>query len=431
MKKKLTGLLALVLAFAVVLPAVPAAAIETDSSFSDVNKGDWFYDDVMECAKFEIVNGFGDGSFKPLNPLKRGEFLKMLAICTEAISLKDRTGVHWAEEYWNILDEQRLLEWRGKAFSDAGGNLAVNTRPIFDCTPAEMEKPITRYEMAYLINSFVFNFLNENTVTLSNPGESIKDYAGLNADYRNVVAQAYGKGILNGYSDGRFGGDDPLTRAQAAAVIVRMLEPPKRVDMTKEAKEDVVEVDTSTYVGTLKPEDSFSFRYRSMSEADRRTALFGNPNKAYFTSAADAGDHITTLKVNTWDIDKNGNKYTRTWNLQVNVVVADEVAAIFETIYNDPEKFPIHALGGARYTDTMRHAWGCAIDINPVENYYIVYSTGQTVGNFCYLNGSSPYCITPECSVVRAFAKYGWGWGGKGWSNSADYMHFSVLASGG
>ena len=111
--------------------------------------------------------------------------------------------------------------------------------------------------------------------------------------------------------------------------------------------------------------------------------------------------------------------------------MADEVKAIFEEIYNDPERFPIKALGGARYSDTLRHSWGCAIDINPTENYYINYSTGATVGSYCWKTSDSPYCIRPESSVVRAFAKYGWGWGGQGWTSAVDYMHFSILASGG
>ena len=98
--------------------------------------------------------------------------------------------------------------------------------------------------------------------------------------------------------------------------------------------------------------------------AEGRQLLFGDSNKSYFTgSEANLSDYIVTIQVRTWDINSAGEKYTRTWNLEVNKMVADEVKAIFETIYNDPEQFPIHALGGARYTDTLRHSWGCAIDI--------------------------------------------------------------------
>ena len=48
------------------------------------------------------------------------------------------------------------------------------------------------------------------------------------------------------------------------------------------------------------------------------------------------------------------------------------------------------------------------------------YSIGKNPGEYGY-------------SVVKAFAKYGWGWGGNGYSGGKkhDFMHFSVLASGG
>lgn len=177
--------------------------------------------------------------------------------------------------------------------------------------------------------------------------------------------------------------------------------------------------------------ESFAFKYRNLSNEERRKALFGDANKTYFASAQEAAPYIVGVDINTWDIDSNGNKYTRTWTLYVNKMVADEVKAIMDTIYNDPEKFPIHNIGGARYSDNMRHSWGCAIDINWEENYYVNYKTGQQVGNFCWKNGSSPYCITPDNSVVKAFAKYGWGWGGQGWSTAIDVMHFSILSTGG
>ena len=42
----------------------------------------------------------------------------------------------------------------------------------------------------------------------------------------------------------------------------------------------------------------------------------------------------------------------------------------------------------------------------------------------------SPYSIAAGGSVVRAFAAYGWGWGGT-WQSSRDFMHFSVRTDGG
>lgn len=260
------------------------------------------------------------------------------------------------------------------------------------------------------------------------------------------MVQAYGKGILDGYDDGMFHGESTLTRGQAAAVVVRTWITSERLEVSS-----ATEVETPTgndSSSSMNPTDSFAWRSRSMIDAwgkvsaEGRQLLFGDSNKSYFTgNESNLSDYIVTIQVRTWDINSAGQKYTRTWNLEVNRMVADEVKAIFEEIYNDPEQFPIHALGGARYTDSLRHAWGCAIDINPVENFYCNTTTSPytaITGTTCFKYSDSPYCITPDSSVVKAFAKYGWGWGGgdadnnySGWNTTADYMHFSILASGG
>jgi len=405
--RKAVRLIAMVLVVVLLALSMPALAIGTGVSFPDVAGGDWYYDYVQKCTMLGIINGYPDNTFKPDQSLKRGEFIKMLASAIEeSYSTTKLTGVHWAEYYWNILNEFGVLE-------------DIN----ISCTYDSLEQTITRYEMAALLRNTLYNVFSENTVEVETPEENIGDYSVISMAYRSAVEQAYGKGILCGMdSKGSFGGDYSLTRAQAAKVIVCLLWPSER--------------QTVSFASEVKPvfdaEDSFAFQYRGMNTEQRRLALFGDPNKTYFTGyESNLGDYIVTIQVMTWDINSSGQKYTRTWNLQVNKMVADEVKAIFEEIYNDPEKFPIKSLGGARYSDTMRHSWGCAIDINPYENCYINYSTGATVGKYCYLNSTSQYCITPTGSVVRAFAKYGWGWGGQGWTSAVDYMHFSILASGG
>lgn len=411
-----------VLLFAVVLLMQFPITAKAATSFPDVNSSDWFADDVYTLVYFNILNGKEDGLFHPNDNVKRGEFMKMITIASEYLySTTPSTGVHWAEDYWNALNDAGVLE---VVESDANGSQTAY--PLIPLSFSELEKPITRYEMAFLINRIVYLVYYENQMGLANESDSyanhISDYDTMNKAYQGSVEQVYSKGILTGYEDSSFQGDNQLTRAQAASVVVRLLYGSKRVKQDW-AVEKEYEVDPTF--------TSFAFQYRTMTDAQRRTALFGNANKTYFTSTADAGNHIVGVKVSTWDINSSGVKYTRTWMLYVNTVVAREVKAIFDDIYNSPEKFPIHSLGGFRTTDALRHSWGCAIDINPVENYYVNYKTGQQVGSFCYKNGTSPYCITPNSSVVKAFAKYGWGWGGQGWSTAVDYMHFSILASGG
>ncbi len=413
--RKLVRILALVLVASSLLICVPASASYGGKvSFDDVASGIWYHDYVIQCATYGIIDGKEDGLFHPKDNLKCGEFIKLLAFIGEIPALTAKES-HWADPYWTALNNAGVL-W----------GLSI------DKTSKDLERAITRYEMSVMIRNLCFNVYGENAVELDSPEKRISDYTSIDSKYTESVIQAFGKGILDGFEDGSFGGGDTLTRAQAAAVVVRTAWPSERREVSYAS--EIVNAGGGSTI--LDPANSFSFKYRTMSDNDRRLALFGNGSKTYFTgSESNLSSYIVTIEVNTWYLNEStGQKTTKVRTLQVNKLVADEVKAIFEEIYQDPEQFPIKALGGARYSDTMRHSWGCAIDINPTENYYISYSSGSTVGSFCWKNapgGYNAYCITPDSSVVRAFAKYGWGWGGEGWSNAADYMHFSILSSGG
>jgi hypothetical protein len=81
--------------------------------------------------------------------------------------------------------------------------------------------------------------------------------------------------------------------------------------------------------------------------------------------------------------------------------------------------------GTSRWSE---HAYGRAIDINPIENPYV--SGGRTSHE-----KSEPYLdrtrkrrgmIRAGDAVVRAFASIGWGWGGYWPGSVKDYQHFSA-----
>ena len=79
-----------------------------------------------------------------------------------------------------------------------------------------------------------------------------------------------------------------------------------------------------------------------------------------------------------------------------------------------------------------RHAYGTAIDINPVQNPYVaVASVAPPAGRrFATIDRSAGAdvpvgVIRADDVVVRAFAEIGWEWGGT-WSTSKDYQHFSA-----
>jgi hypothetical protein len=79
-------------------------------------------------------------------------------------------------------------------------------------------------------------------------------------------------------------------------------------------------------------------------------------------------------------------------------------------------------------TRWSEHAYGRAIDINPVENPY-VGSDGSVSPRrglpYADRSRHAKGMIHARDATVRAFRRVGWGWGGY-WRSAKDYQHFSA-----
>jgi hypothetical protein len=73
------------------------------------------------------------------------------------------------------------------------------------------------------------------------------------------------------------------------------------------------------------------------------------------------------------------------------------------------------------------HAYGRAIDVNPVENPYLEGERVHPRNGRAYLNRSRARrgMAVRGGALVRAFSGVGWSWGGR-WTGSPDYQHFSA-----
>lgn len=78
-------------------------------------------------------------------------------------------------------------------------------------------------------------------------------------------------------------------------------------------------------------------------------------------------------------------------------------------------------------TRWSQHAYGRAIDVNPVQNPYVSGSYVSPPAGERYVDRSLERrgMIHAGDAVVRAFAAVGWEWGGR-WSPAKDYQHFSA-----
>ena len=80
--------------------------------------------------------------------------------------------------------------------------------------------------------------------------------------------------------------------------------------------------------------------------------------------------------------------------------------------------------GSSRWS---QHAYGRAIDINPLRNPYVSDGVVEPPGGAGFVDrrDARPGMLLPGAVPVSTFKSLGWGWGGS-WSGSKDYQHLSA-----
>jgi hypothetical protein len=101
---------------------------------------------------------------------------------------------------------------------------------------------------------------------------------------------------------------------------------------------------------------------------------------------------------------------------------------------HDPESMAADNTSGFNCRDAVApgppqwsvHAFGEAIDVDPVENPYLEGGQVQPAAGAPYLDRSDvrPGMAVWGGTLVDAFSSVGWYWGGR-WTDSPDYQHFS------
>jgi hypothetical protein len=158
-------------------------------------------------------------------------------------------------------------------------------------------------------------------------------------------------------------------------------------------------------------------------------------------------DQLRVVRVTFWGFDRQVHR----GRLVVHRAVARDVARVFGTLY--AARFPIRKIRlvdyyGADDKRSMKddntsafncryrngvcctwsmHAYGKAIDINPVENPEL-WSGGISPPNgasYADRSDRRKGMIFHGDVVWKAFHAVGWGWGGD-WSWPVDYQHFST-----
>lgn len=211
----------------VLLLLSPAAAAGGTPRFSDL-AGHWAEGMIVQAATEGWVNGYPDGRFDPEHTVTRAEFVKMLAAATGLTpgSTTARTLAEASVPFTPQAPESVLTDTQGHWFAAQGWlKSAVSFGLVVPDDYAggrfEPDRPISRQEIAIMAVRALGLVAAAGAGDAAAPG--FTDWGQVPAWAQGYVSQAVAAGVLKGFPDGRFAGDQPATRAQAVVMVGRAL----------------------------------------------------------------------------------------------------------------------------------------------------------------------------------------------------------------
>ena len=189
-----------------------ALTIHAFAAFTDVPADSWYAYPVEFLTEMGTIGGYGDGRFGPDDELEAAQFLKIVGL------------TFYPEE---IEPEEEGELW-GERFYDAALEHGIITEEFI--TRDESYTSLSRYKVAVILDLILSEVMGETVEPDPDIASRIGDWVGVPEEYRAAVGAVYTAGIIGGCdSIGSFLGDLPLTRAQTAAVMLRLLVPEERI----------------------------------------------------------------------------------------------------------------------------------------------------------------------------------------------------------
>lgn len=180
----------------IILPVIPM------DRFTDI-AGHWAEPDINQAARAGLLNGYPDKTYRPQDAVTRAQFVTLLARAL---------GMYGSGDTLTFTDSNLIAGWAQNAVALAAGRGIVTGYEDGTFRP---DNTISRAELAVMLS----RALNLD-VTDSSTGFVDDDQ--IPAWAKPHVAAAQAAGLLHGRSGNRFAPGDPVTRAEAAALMLRI-----------------------------------------------------------------------------------------------------------------------------------------------------------------------------------------------------------------
>lgn len=198
------GAAALLCALALTIPAYAAG----ETGCTDVPQGAWYEEAAAYCRASGLLQGTGDNRFSPQAAVTRSTLAVVLWRCAGTPQVISQTAfADVAEDAW-YAPAVRWASQSGVMGGTGGGTFAP-------------DRPVTRQQLAAALWRLA-----------GSPAARAADFAdedAISAYARSAVDYVRSAGLMGGRTDGRFGPDDPLTRAQLAQVLYHRAQLPGTV----------------------------------------------------------------------------------------------------------------------------------------------------------------------------------------------------------
>lgn len=286
--------------------------------FSDT-KGHWAEANIEKLVDLGIINGYPDGTFKPNETITVAQFTKMVVAAIGFPNLKTEMihpYQHWSEEYMFKAQEFDLINDNYSPYIFSAHRAEKKGLEILDGQFGKyyVEQPIDREQMATtIVNAYEYLYKETIPVNADYSG-GIKDFAYLLGGNERAILKSYEIGLIAGQGNGVFNSKGNATRAEAATVILRLLEPDYRV-------KTAITPDMSANAFKLEPE---------LSKADKEAifkdlAKYKNINKDDSNTYAEA--------VAEYQSDLRGQFFDSTIGNPVVDIATGTISSFYNTDY--------------------------------------------------------------------------------------------------
>lgn len=176
--------------------------------FEDVPVDSWFYEDIGYLTEQGVISGMSESVFVPADPVTRAQFVKLIVACSGTdvsgyrTDFTDVSSGYWASPYIGWACEQGLVEGNGD------GRFCP-------------EEPVSREQMAAIIDRYIRK--TGLSLLKTELSQQYSDQSEISAYAMECIRDLSEYAIMKGRENGTFDPRSHASRAEASAVIARLM----------------------------------------------------------------------------------------------------------------------------------------------------------------------------------------------------------------